>query len=179
MDSEKDKILFEKISHHDTNAFSCLFKNYYKHLCVFAAGFLGENDAEEVVQRFFVKLWEKRDKITIETSVKNYLYSSVRNICLNEIKRAKTSKTVLDNLNHPVPDDQPDNIYFEPDFEKKILDTINELPEKRKEIFLLSREKGLKYVEIAEKLQISVKTVEAQMGHALKFMYTKFKDYLD
>ena len=115
---------------------------------------------------------------SISSSVKNYFFRLVKNLCLNYLQHNKiknrfaqeTIKELQTNL------DDEDN-YFEVDLAQKIEESIESLPEKRKEIFKLSREKGLKYREIADKLNVSIKTVETQMGLAIKTLREKLSDY--
>ena len=179
MKSQQEKDLFEEICNDNEKAFEQLFHNYYGHLCLFASRILkDEISAEEIVQDFFVKLWEKRKQLTIETSVKSYLFQSVKNLCLNFIQHNKTklryAQSVLSNSENI----QSDDDYFtEIDLAEKIEESILSLPEKRQEIFRMSRKDGLKYREIAEKLNISIKTVEAQMGLAIKTLRNKLKNY--
>jgi RNA polymerase sigma-70 factor (ECF subfamily) len=134
--------------------------------------------AEEIVQDFFVKLWEKREQISIETSVKNYFFRSVKNYSLNFIQHNKTKivheQKLLSEIKTSYSDD---NNYPEPDLLDKIEESIKSLPEKRREIFRLSRQEGLKYQEIAQKLNISIKTVETQMSLAIKTLRDKLKNY--
>uniref|UniRef100_UPI0032180E84 RNA polymerase sigma-70 factor n=1 Tax=uncultured Draconibacterium sp. TaxID=1573823 RepID=UPI0032180E84 len=178
MNPFEENNLFEKIQKGDEKAFEHLFKMYYSHLCAFATNIIeDEIAAEEIVQDFFVKLWEKRNKLTIEISVKRYLFRSVKNLCFNLIKHnnvklqhAKQITAEAENTNYH---DQ----FVEVDLASKIEESIESLPEKRREIFRLSRQEGLKYREIAEKLKISVKTVEVQMGLALKTLRDKLKHY--
>ena len=179
MNQPVEKDLFERIKKGDEKAFEMLFHKYYGHLCSFAAKIINDDDsAEEIVQDLFVKLWEKREKLFIETSLKNYLFRSVKNLCLNFIQHNKTkiqhAQIVLSEVESNFSDD--DN-YPEIDLVVKIEESINSLPEKRKEIFRLSRQEGLKYHEIAQKLNISVKTVETQMSLAIKTLREKLKNY--
>ncbi|MCK5730668.1 MAG: RNA polymerase sigma-70 factor [Draconibacterium sp.] len=179
MNSENDKHLFEKINISNEKAFEKLFHKYYGHLCLFASRILqNDNSAEEIVQDFFVKLWEKRNKLTIETSVKSYLFSSVKNLCLNHIQHKKIklryAQTILSEISN---NQTEDDCFTEINLADKIEKSIQSLPTKRREIFKLSRENGLKYREIAEKLNISIKTVEKQMGLAIRTLREKLKDY--
>jgi len=179
MDTQNYKAIFEKIKKGDESAFEELFNAFYGSLCNYAYQFL-ENieDAEEVSQDIYVKLWEKRSSIEIETSVKNYLFRSVRNQCLNQIQHNKVKKQYSEKIKDFSKQDLDTSRYFiEPGLAREIEKTINSMPEKRKEIFKLSRETGLKYKEIAEQLNISIKTVEAQMGLALKYLRKKLKIY--
>ena len=179
MNLQEDKKLFREITKGDEKAFEKLFHKYYGHLCLFASSILNnDSSAEEIVQDFFVKLWEKRDQLSIESSVKNYFFRSVKNLCLNFIQHNKTKlryaqKVIADAENNNLFDDG----FTEIDLAEKIEESIQSLPEKRREIFRMSREKGLKYREIAEKLNISIKTVETQMGLAIKTLRAKLKDY--
>lgn len=176
---EPEKQLFVLVKQGQKMAFEQLFKTYYAPLCLFAHNYLKDKDnCEEVVQSFFLKLWEKRSAIDINTSVKSYLFSSVRNACLNHIKHQKIIQIhQTEMLNTSSEADFSPEYFMEIGLAEKIEAYINELPPKRKEIFMLSREQGLKYREIADQLGISVKTVEAQMGQALKDLREKLRDY--
>jgi len=178
MDSFEEKILFAKIQKGNENAFEQIFKAYYGYLCLFSSRIIeDEIAAEEIVQEFFVKFWEKRANIEIESSIKNYLFRSVKNLCLNHIKHKKVRAQYAQHIISEAEKNQFRDNYVEVDLQKKIEESIDSLPEKRRKIFRLSREEGLKYREIAEKLNISIKTVEAQMGLAIKHLRNKLKDY--
>ena len=179
MNSLEEINLFKDISKSNEKSFEKLFHAYYGHLCLFASRIIQDDiSAEEIVQDFFVKLWEKRQQLTIETSVKSYFFRSIKNLCLNHIQHNKTklryAQSVLsESLNNNTDDDS----FTEIDLAEKIEESIQMLPSKRREIFRLSREDGLKYREIAEKLNISIKTVETQMGLAIKTLREKLKKY--
>jgi RNA polymerase sigma-70 factor (ECF subfamily) len=171
--------LFEQIREGNKKAFELLFHRYYSNLCLYASKIIRNNEAaEEIIQDFFVKLWEKKEDLIIDSSVKNYFLRSVKNLCLNHIKHNKIksdySKQFLTENESPKNEDP---VFPEIDLVEKIEESINSLPEKRKEIFRLSREEGLKYREIAEKLNLSIKTVETQMGLAFKYLREKLKHY--
>jgi len=170
-----DKTIFRKIRDGDQAAFKSLFDTYYASLCHYASHFLNDDSlSEEVVQELFVKLWEKRKSLDVETSVRNYLFRSVRNLCLNQIQHDKVIKLHAHKLKEALTTEDPAADYLiTPEMILQLEEGIESLPEKRREIFRLSREEGLKYREIAEKMQISVKTVEAQMGAALKALRSK------
>lgn len=179
MDQTDDKELFLKLQVSDERAFQTLFKKYYSAMCSFARQFLFDSEmAEETVQEIFVKIWEKREQLNIETSVKHYLFRSVRNHCLNLLQHEKIKKQYASKIleaNHAEID--PEQYFIEVDLLKRIERSIDSLPPKRKEIFRLSREQGMKYKEIADTLNISIKTVEAQMGLALKHLRDELKDF--
>jgi RNA polymerase sigma-70 factor (ECF subfamily) len=176
---ETDNNLFKLIKQGDKQGFELLFKTYYAPLCVFARKYIKDtDDCEEVVQGFFLKLWDKRDTIEINTSVKSYLYSSVRNRSLNYIKHQKIKQEYHSEIISTTSEIDPMvNGFMEIGLIEKIDRTIAMLPPRRREIFLMSREQGLKYREIADQLGISIKTVETQMGHALKDLRDKLKEF--
>ena len=179
MNQPEEKDVFERIKKGDEKAFEILFRKYYGHLCLFATKIINDDvAAEEIVQDFFVKLWEKREQLFIETSIKNYFFRSVKNLCINFIQHNKTklryAQIVISEVENQFTDD---NNYPEIDLTLKIEESINSLPEKRREIFRLSRQEGLKYHEIAQKLNISIKTVETHMSLAIKTLREKLKNY--
>jgi RNA polymerase sigma-70 factor (ECF subfamily) len=165
-----EKTIFKKIRNDDRDAFKSLFDTYYASLCHYASHFLNDDVlSEEVVQELFIKLWEKRHHLDVETSLQNYLFRSVRNLCLNQIQHDKVIKLHAHRLKEALTTEDPAADYLiTPEMILKLEEAIESLPDKRREIFRLSREGGLKYREIADKLRISVKTVEAHMGLALK-----------
>ncbi len=179
MDQTEDQELYLKIRHGDERAFQVIFRKYYSAMCSFACQFLKDRElAEETVQDMFVKIWEKRENLNIETSVKHYLFRSIRNHCLNQIQHEKIKKKYADKvIESSYQEINPEQFYIEVDLLKRIEQSIESLPPKRQEIFRLSREQGLKYKEIADTLKISVKTVEAQMGLALKHLREELKDF--
>ena len=174
-----ETVLFNKIKKGDAKAFETLFHQYYGYLCLYASKII-EDDiaAEEIVQSFFVGFWEKREKLNIETSVKSYLFRSVKNLCLNHIQHNKTKLRYAQTILSDNSTNQNNNDGFsEINLAEKIEESIQSLPTKRREIFRLSREDGLKYREIAEKLNISIKTVETQMSLAIRTLREKLKNY--
>jgi RNA polymerase sigma-70 factor (family 1) len=176
-----DQQVFTDILQGNVAAFEMLFKTHYSPLCRFAYHYLSDKDAaEEVVQSTFIGFWEKKESIHIDASLKSYLYRSVRNACLNELKRLKVRQVHAEGLvaegeNYAL---AADHQAIKNELEAKIQEAIQALPEQCRLIFRMSRFEGLKYQEIADALQISIKTVENQMGKALKLMRLKLKDYL-
>jgi len=179
MNHQKDQELFYRIKEGDEKAFEALFRDYYPFLCMYCTRLLKDaSAAEEIVQELFVRLWEKRSQTIIDTSVKNYLFRAVKNHCLNYIKHShiknEYNRKMLEASElSSFETEEPDT-----DLIKIIDESIASLPDKRREIFRLNREEGLKYREIAEKLNISIKTVETQMGLALKTLREKLRDFL-
>jgi RNA polymerase sigma-70 factor (ECF subfamily) len=180
MFSIDEKNIFLKIRDDDKGAFKNLFDTYYASLCHYASHFLNDDAlSEEVVQELFVRLWEKRRSLDVETSVRQYLFRAVRNGCLNQIQHDKVRRLHGNRLKEALTSENPaEDFLITPEMILQLEEGIESLPEKRREIFRLSREEGLKYREIAEKLKISVKTVEAQMGLALKMLRSKIRTFL-
>jgi RNA polymerase sigma-70 factor (ECF subfamily) len=178
---QEDPQLVKRIINKDKKAFEMVFNSYYKPLCGYANKYLDEFElAEEIVQEVYVKFWEKCHTIAEDSSIKSYLYRSVHNTCLNHIKHLK----VRDNYKQFVIDKMEyDFIHFEENsenefsLEKKIHDEIDSLPPQCQKIFKLSRFEGLKYQEIADHLGLSIKTIEVQMGKALRVLRERLKDY--
>ena len=161
--------------------FEKLFRTYYNELCSYAFHFTKDlDDAEEIVQNIFVKFWEKKDTINIKTSKKSYLYSSVKNRCLNLKKHIEVREEYKEFNKREIEleENLPENDEDENKTEKiqKIRKVIDAMPKKRKKVFLLSRYDNLKYKEIAKKLNISIKTVENHMGQALKYLREELRE---
>ncbi len=170
LSSEQDLALFEEVKKDDLKAYETLFNRYYKELYRFAYNYLREQaPAEEMAQEVFLYLWEKRSQIDIKTTLKTYLYSAIKNKCLNFIKYEKPRRHELEE-NHlaMMITHQPEKSGDPELMKKHIEDAINQLPTKCRQIFVLSRNAGLTYEEIAEEMDISIKTVENQMSIALK-----------
>jgi len=165
----------------DERALEFLFRDHFTGLCQFAVGYIKDTEAaKEIVQDAFVSLWEKRDSIDMSKPVKTYLSTTVRNRCLNYLrdhKKFSSDLLALENLSIDTIYDQPDKL-VESDIHQQISRAIEELPEKCREIFKLSRHQNLKYQQIADELQISVKTVETQMSKALQHMRLRLAEYL-
>jgi RNA polymerase sigma-70 factor (ECF subfamily) len=160
--------------------FEKIFNDHYSNLCAYANNFLKDLDAaEEVVQEVLFKLWTNRESIVINTSIQSYLFRAVRNASLNVIKHVNVREDYKAQNEYEMDDSlSSEDEMIVSELEQKIRATIDQLPIERKKIFILSRYEGLKYKEIADKLNLSVSTVENQMVKALKFLRTELKDYL-
>lgn len=161
--------------------FEVVFRKYYQSLCNYANSMLKELDeAEEIVQNLFSGIWEKRTDLEINVSLKSYLYRAVHNHCLNRIKHLKIREEYqqyADNY-YETSYESVNQIVIKNELERKIHEAIDKLPEQCRLIFRLSRFEELKYHEIAEQLGISPKTVENQVGKALKILRTELAEYL-
>jgi len=165
----------------DLTAFEMLFRTYYQPLCKYAFTFVQDRDeAEEIVQSTFLNIWEKRESLSIHTGIKPYLYAMVRNACLNVLKHEKIKQQHA-TMEMAVAERSVESVartIMASELETKIYRAMDQLPEQCRLIFKLSRFEELKYAEIAQQLHISIKTVENQMGKALRIMREQLKDYL-
>jgi|SRR5664280_280613 len=167
----RDTEIIRRIRQGDKAEFESLFRSSYVSLVRYAKSIIKDHDsAEEIVQDLFFRLWQNRENITIESSLNGYLFRAVHNKCLHHINHLKivgkhaqeTAAGVTMKVEDPI-----DIIRYR-ELQEKINLILERLPDRCSLIFCMSRFDGLKYNEIAEKLSVSVKTVEANMGKALK-----------
>jgi RNA polymerase sigma-70 factor (ECF subfamily) len=170
-----------KLSNIDIKEFEELFKTYYSELCHFALKYTkNEENAEETVQDVFFNLWEKRNRISIKTSVKSYLFIAVRNKCLQEINHLKVIRKYeksIDKDTEIVAHNPADDMIYSESMEL-FNEALKTMPEKCRTVFKMSRFDGMKYMEIAYELSVSVKTVEAYISRALKHFRNYFPEYI-
>ena len=176
-----DKNIIFRINQGDLVAFEHIFRKHYENLCRYAMKILNNADeAEEVVQDLFLVLWQKRETIKIDVSLKAYLYIAVHNRCLKLLRRKNIEEKFRNSQSKTVvysesPEETANTGEMFEIFER----TMDSLPARCSAIFRMSRFEGLKYAEIARKLSVSVKTVEANMGKALKMLRKNLKDYTE
>lgn len=184
--SLKDEELLILIQRDENNAFKFLFKKYYARLYGYALRFVGNEEiAEDILQEVFITFWEKRNVLN-SISISSLLFCMVRNACLNYLKH----KALVENLSiEYLSDINGEERLFMTDFalsadeqtlyeelKIQIKNVISILPDRAREVFLLSRFKGLKNREIAEKLNISTTAVEKHISNSLKKISTYLKD---
>ncbi|WP_221393699.1 RNA polymerase sigma-70 factor [Dyadobacter sp. NIV53] len=160
--------------------FEKVFKKHFKSLHAYACTIVhDEVMAEEMVQNVFCRLWEKSDQIQIRESVSGYLYRSVYHESLNYLKHLKVRDAYQTYAIHQVENTNNTTHNLElRELEERLQIALKELPEKCRTIFQLSRFEEMKYQEIADELQLSVKTIENQMGKALRLLRVKLADFL-
>ncbi|MGD0340129.1 MAG: RNA polymerase sigma-70 factor [Bacteroidales bacterium] len=167
----RDSEITGRIRQGDKAEFESLFRSSYVSLVRYAKSIIRDHDtAEEIVQDLFFKLWQDREKINIESSLNGYLFRSVHNRCLHYINHMRiVGKHVEETVSEQtLKVEDPVDIIRYKELQEKINLILKRLPERCSLIFYMNRFEGLKYNEIAEKLSVSVKTVEANMGKALK-----------
>lgn len=156
-----------------------VFRDYYKPLVRYGNTFLKDSDeTEDIVQQVFVSLWEKRTQLDIHTSIRAVLYKAVQNACLNKIKHLKVRNTYAEEWKAvTIHEDVSDPVQVN-ELNERIQQAMENMPEQCGRIFKMSRFEQLRYQEIADQLGLSVKTIENQMGKALKIVREELKDYL-
>ncbi len=170
----------------EVHTFEMLFKLYFEKLIHIALGYqIGKENAEEIVQNVFLKLWLKKKKLRNITNINSYLFLMVKNACLDHIKHEKIkrnySKDVWDRkaaIQHQFMKDTTAQLLLQNELKRKITESIEKLPEKCKNVFVKSRVEGMKHREIAELLGISKRTVDAHISNALEHMRLNLKDYM-
>jgi RNA polymerase sigma-70 factor, ECF subfamily len=178
-----EKQLIKKIRHGSEEAYDILFDTYYQGLVFYALRYVDKTEiAEEIVQDLFVYVWEKKEELRIHTSLKSYLYMSVRNDCYDHLKHLQVEKRyeariIREQSSNEMTSDSDESL-MESELKTHVEKAIETLPPKCRQIFELSRFEELKYKEIAKKLDLSVKTIEVQIGKALKILREQLKDYL-
>ncbi|MEX2345711.1 MAG: RNA polymerase sigma-70 factor [Balneolaceae bacterium] len=170
--------LVERIRSGDQNAFESLFYRYYSKLCVFSNSYVKSLDiARDVVQEVFIKIWDNRANFYVNQSLKAYLYQAVRNQSLNFLQQKKQKLKLRERLTKQqelISTEEEDGLNTE-ELSQKIWKLVEDLPERRKTIFILYRKHGLSYLEIGEVMGIARKTVENQMGKSLQYL----REHLD
>jgi RNA polymerase sigma-70 factor (family 1) len=157
----------------DQNDFESLFQRHYQSLCRFAYSLVeSEVLAEEIVSDVFVKIWKNRDQLVIKSCIHSYLLTSVRNQSIDYLRKMVRQRTQPEEhcLTLASNYSNPEDCAISDELESLIERAIDSLPRQGRTIFRMSRDQGLKYHEIAELMQISVKTVETHMGRSLKHL---------
>lgn len=161
--------------------FDKIYVSYFTRLHRFAKEYvMSDEDAENIVQDVFMMLWEKRRVLNVQISLTAYLFSLVKNKCIDYLRRKVIAEEYKQELNMKLSSLEEISRAFasDEDIEKFIQNAINKLPKRCREIFIMSRIEGKKYQEIADELNISVNTVENQMSIALKKLRVELKEYL-
>jgi len=175
----RDTDIIGRIRQGDIKQFESLFRSSYVSLVRYAKTLLKDQDtSEEIVQDLFFRIWQDREKIKIESSLNGYLFRSVHNKCLHFIEHSRIVEKHAEEVSFRQPEssESPSDILNYKELQAKIASIIEKLPERCGQIFCMNRFEGLKYNEIAEKLSVSVKTVEANMGRALKEFRKELKE---
>ncbi len=185
MELRKDNSdLIINLKNGELQSMELLFRRLYPQLCIFANKYLHNlQDSEDIVQEVFYKVWKNRFNLNENESVKSYLFTAVKNSCFSRLTHSRVKddyarilfRIYSQSENGLIPFADP---LITSELEKDFSDALKALPPECRKIFELSRVEGLKYHEIAERLNISIKTVETQMSRALARLRVELKDYL-
>jgi len=173
-------LLIRQFKNGDHHSYKVLYEKYAPKLLGFSRKYLNSDiEAEETVQEVFIRIWEKRGNIDERQSFSSYIFQAAKHRIFNGFRKKVNEQAYLDFL---IASEERKDRFTEMEVEYREIklkaeQAISAMPPKRQEIFRLSREQGLKNKEIADKLKISIKTVENQMGQALKFLREELKEY--
>lgn len=162
-----DDQLIDDVKENDYASYNHIFMLYYNRLCLFVASITNNtNDSEDIVQELFIKLWTDRRKINIQNTISGYLFQAAKNMALNHIRDTTNRKVAIEKL-------QQADFYIENELETEefriaLENCIDQLPARCKEVLLMYRVQELKQKEIAEKLNISIKTIKNQIWASLQ-----------
>lgn len=167
-----DLLLWSRITSGDKEAFQVLFKNYYAILCLLAKRYTNNmTDAREIVQQLFIGLWEHKNRLNINSSLKSYLFQAVKFNSIRYMQNNRKAGVLVDNIPETNTDSEFHDQIEYAELQERILKTIESLPEQCKLVFMLSRFEQLKHAEIGLRLNITSKTVEAHISKALKILH--------
>ncbi len=173
-----DQEIIKAIRQGDKDVFEQVFHVCYENLCQYAFTILRDMDeAEDIVQSMFMKVWERREELNIQQSMRSYLFRAVYHQCINQLEhrtiKMKHREYGVYEGQHKV--QQPE--VFPEELSEDIRTAVNDLPQQCRTIFMMSRYEELRYAEIAKKLNISVNTIENQISKALRILRLKLKDH--
>ena len=173
------QFILNELQKGNERAFDTVFKQYYKPLCQFSYSFINDQDtAESLVQEVFVKLWEKRKNLTDIDNLLSYLMGMVRNQSIDFLRKEKTSSKIYNQLRSEKSGNTTEEQVSKNEFEEKLLKSIVNLPDRCRTAIELSRFDGFSNKEIAQKMEISVKGVEALIGRSLKLLRSELQEFL-
>ena len=175
---DNETLLLAALKMDSHEAFVQIFRRYYPDLVFFVSRFIPDMETcEDIVQEAFIKIWANRKFLEIRTSLKTYLVSLVQNLALNVIKHRKV-KTLYRNMYHEMIMSLPaDEHILYTELNDAVENLFSQLDPEVLETYMLSRSHHLKYTEIAKKLNISVRTVEARISKTIRFLQSNLKDY--
>lgn len=171
-------VLIESLRNGDEKAYTYLIDTYHHKLCVYANSLVKNiYSAEDIVQNVFIKVWEQRTRLKSDHAIKSFLYKLVYNEFIDLYRKNQSlfslEKTYYDALNSVVLEDDSESF-------QRVLKVVNKeiesLPPKCKEVFVLSKKEGLTNIEIAEHLEVSIKTVEAQITKAFSILRSSLEE---
>jgi RNA polymerase sigma-70 factor, ECF subfamily len=177
----EEQLLIKELRNRNSIVFDYIFTSYYSGLCAFAQKYIDDRQvAEDIVQDFFVTIWMESPRLEIKSSLKSYLFTAIRNRCLDWHKHQNTSekfrKFILSKNEES--DISEEDMIIETELRQAILKGLNKCSPRCREIFTLNRIDGLTNQQIADQLGLSKRTVEVQISNALKILRTALSEYM-
>lgn len=171
MNLNDNRLIIKTLKSGDQKVFSLVYASYYKPLCLFCSSYVSLEEAEEIVQDLMMYVWEKRELLVEDLSLKSFLFTSVRNRALNSITRSHITRQVYEEYQSQQLKSLPalDSCYG--------TELFNAYMEELQRVYVMSRYKQLTHKEIADKLEVSVQTVNYRIGKALQFFRIRLKDF--
>jgi RNA polymerase sigma-70 factor (ECF subfamily) len=176
---QSDQFLLNSLQDGEEKAFDFIFRKYYKALCAQANLYVHDLDqAQNLVQDCFIKMWENRKNAGQIKNLSAYLSFMVRNRSIDHVRKSK-KEIITELVSEGVEmTDSSDEIFISYEFEEKLVEALSMLPERCRVAFEYSRFEGLTYNEIAQKMNVTVKAVEALMSRSLRILRVELKEYL-
>ena len=178
--TDTDFLLRQITTEDNKLSFQRLFELYYPALCIYTKRFIPDRETrEDIVQEVFSSIWENRKRIVIRTSARNYLITATKNHCLNYLQR--NHEEYVDKLPQeqiPIYADSGEELYTWEELQTLLREALAKLPENYRYVFEKNRFENKSYGEIAEDMQISIRTVERYKNKAIEILKTELKDYL-
>ena len=178
MNLNDNRLIIKTLKSGDQKVFSLVYASYYKPLCLFCSSYVSLEEAEEIVQDLMMYVWEKRELLVEDLSLKSFLFTSVRNRALNSITRSHITRQVYEEYQSQQLKSLPalDSCYGTELF-NAYMEALHSLPKELQRVYVMSRYKQLTHKEIADKLEVSVQTVNYRIGKALQFFRIRLKDF--
>lgn len=175
----EDDYLLKSIKMDDKKSFNILFLKYNSILCAYITPYVGEDNAEEIIQDIMVNIWENRKNLNIESSFKSYIFKSAKNRSLNLLEKSSIHESINSIIaeSNSIKVEEPD-YYIIGELNRKLKSAITKLPITYREALVQNRFKKKTYAEIAYEKGVSVKTIDYRIQKALKFLKEELKDYL-
>ncbi len=178
-DEKYDSLYKKVVFQDDEQAFKKLFLEFYPSLCVYTMRYIpNEESARDIVQDVFYKIWKNRKKIIVTSSFRNLLVTSVRNRCMDHLRKQEVVGRYVEKNSTPGHHVSPEEVYTLKELEATITGALQKLPPNIREAFEMNRYKGMTYIAIADKMGLSPKTIEAYISKALKILRVELRDYL-
>ena len=175
---KNDTLLVAALKYDSHEAFVKIFRQYYANLVLFTARFIPDKSVcEDIVQEAFIKIWSNRKNLEIKTSIRSYLTTSVQNLALDELRHRKVKNNYLEMNREIILSLSPDEHMFFTELSDAIDNALEKLSPELRETLMLSRSEKLKYHEIAQRLNVSVRTVEVRISKALKYLRSVLGEY--